>query len=266
MFATPRSRAGVAGIGLRVQALREERYEAVVRELAAADSDQEKPAPRDGGFQPAGAAAEAGGFGGEDAVAEAEACASAAACRGAGAGRGGSSVRALARVRPARTRGVRSGGTGGRRFGSAGARRADRDAGSGAAEPFPRSRRRPVPGRGAAADGVADDHRAVAGAGGGEAGAAGADAGEPAAVRPAVGGGRGAAAASGRGSAGGDRGGFRRSGRDGSPARPGGGCCDRYARSRMPERRCRRRSAWPADAGGFAGTAYRARSCFASPR
>lgn len=50
VFATPRSRAGVAGIGLRVQALREERYEAVVRELAAADSDQEKPAPRAGAF------------------------------------------------------------------------------------------------------------------------------------------------------------------------------------------------------------------------
>lgn len=50
LFATPRSRAGVPGIGLRVQALREERYEAVVRELAAADSDQEKPAPRAGAF------------------------------------------------------------------------------------------------------------------------------------------------------------------------------------------------------------------------
>jgi len=50
VFSTPRSRAGVAGIGLRVQALREERYEAVVRELAAADSDQEKPAPRAGAF------------------------------------------------------------------------------------------------------------------------------------------------------------------------------------------------------------------------
>ena len=48
----------MAGIGLRVQALREERYEAVVRELAAADSEQEKPAPRDGAFNlPASGAA-----------------------------------------------------------------------------------------------------------------------------------------------------------------------------------------------------------------
>jgi DNA-binding SARP family transcriptional activator len=50
VFTTPRSRAGVAGIGLRVQAVREQRYEAVVRELAAADSDQEKAAPRAGAF------------------------------------------------------------------------------------------------------------------------------------------------------------------------------------------------------------------------
>ncbi|MEZ0106055.1 DNA-binding SARP family transcriptional activator [Catenulispora sp. EB89] len=50
-FHTPRSQAGVPGLALRVQALREERYAAVVRELSAADSDQEKPAPRgDGAF------------------------------------------------------------------------------------------------------------------------------------------------------------------------------------------------------------------------
>ena len=50
MVHTPRSQAGAPGIGLRVQALRAERYEAAVRELATADSDQEKPAPRDGAF------------------------------------------------------------------------------------------------------------------------------------------------------------------------------------------------------------------------
>ena len=50
MVSTPRSQAGVAGIGLRVQALREDRYAAVVRELSAADSEQEKPAPREGAF------------------------------------------------------------------------------------------------------------------------------------------------------------------------------------------------------------------------
>ncbi|MEY9862407.1 DNA-binding SARP family transcriptional activator [Catenulispora sp. GAS73] len=59
-FHTPRSQAGVPGIALRVQALREERYAAAVRELSAADSDQEKPAPTgDGAFNlPAAAAAE----------------------------------------------------------------------------------------------------------------------------------------------------------------------------------------------------------------
>ncbi|WP_228555665.1 LysM peptidoglycan-binding domain-containing protein [Catenulispora pinisilvae] len=50
MFHTPRSQSGVPGIPLRVQALREDRFEAVVRELSAADSDQEKPAPREGAF------------------------------------------------------------------------------------------------------------------------------------------------------------------------------------------------------------------------
>ena len=40
----------MAGIGLRLQALREERYDAIVRELATAGSDQEKPAPRAGAF------------------------------------------------------------------------------------------------------------------------------------------------------------------------------------------------------------------------
>ncbi|WP_194907204.1 LysM peptidoglycan-binding domain-containing protein [Catenulispora rubra] len=64
-FHTPRSQAGVPGVALRVQALREERYAAVVRELSAADSDQEKPAPReDGAFNlPSVAAVEAEGSG-----------------------------------------------------------------------------------------------------------------------------------------------------------------------------------------------------------
>ncbi|MEY9927401.1 DNA-binding SARP family transcriptional activator [Catenulispora sp. GP43] len=62
MVHTPRSQAGAPGIGLRVQALRAERYEAVVRELATADSDQEKPAPRNGAFNlPPSARREASG-------------------------------------------------------------------------------------------------------------------------------------------------------------------------------------------------------------
>lgn len=54
VFHTPPSvfggASGPPGIKLRVQALREERYAAIVRELSAADAEQEKPVSREGVF------------------------------------------------------------------------------------------------------------------------------------------------------------------------------------------------------------------------